>query len=107
MAGFGPVRGCWLTAAAGQAGPAVSSQPGWRVRAGSRLLTDRRRGSGRRRSSRLRRPRPDVDPGVDRVLLDRVELPAREREVVDDGEVVVELLDARGADQHRGDPFVA
>src|SRR3954447_2611310 len=50
---------------------------------------------------------PQVDAGVGRVTIDLGKLVLGEREALERSEGVVELLDARDADQRRGDPRVA
>src|SRR3954468_15800339 len=52
-------------------------------------------------------PRPEVDSGLDRVLVDRGELLLTEWCTVQSVEVRVELLDRGGADDRRGDTPVA
>src|SRR5689334_7996363 len=50
---------------------------------------------------------PQVDPGVDGVLVDRAQLVVGEGEVVERLRAVLDLLGTAGADQDRGDRRVA
>src|SRR5690349_6892739 len=81
-------------------GSVVCAAPG--ARAAPTAASRRTRGASGRA-----RPLPDVDPGVDRVLLDLRELVVVEVQAVERADVVLELRDAARADQRRGHARVA